>query len=243
MANYEACSFSNRGAFPLSRALIALLLFTFGTFSQTVREQAPNLNDPSTIRDFQEGDKVRQTQSPKSIVRALRLSAGDWAADVGAGDGYYSMLMSTAVGKRGKVFAEDIWEMPITWLKRRVTAFGLSNILVTRGKIDDPGLPQNTLSAALVVDTYHHFTHYDEMDQKLFQALRPNGRLVIADYSLGSNRNQPRSSQMKVHGISPDIVEADLRRAGFKVLERRDPFVKRMPNAVNGDRRITAADM
>lgn len=188
----------------------------------------------------QDEDRERY-QRPSDVLRALEISSGDWVADVGTGNGYYSQHMADLVGPTGKVFAEDIADYAIEFLQERVKMFDLRNVEVIKGTDVDPKLPRNSLAAILVVNTYHHFSQQQAMLKQIFQALRPGGRLVIADYSLPDHRIQSRADQLKIHEIDPGLVGAELGENGFQVVRRQDPFLKRMPE-VTGDR-IGAADM
>ena len=162
-------------------------------------------------------------------------------ADVGAGAGYYSMRLAEMVGAGGKVFAEDISDSAMRWLNARVSVFDLSNVEVVKGAVDDPKLPAGRLAAVLIVDSYHHFTNYQAMLEKILLSLKPGGRLVIADYSLGEHRAQPRADQLKHHEIDPELVRKELQTAGFKVVKCEDPFVKWGPGV--GNTRASATDM
>jgi ubiquinone/menaquinone biosynthesis C-methylase UbiE len=132
------------------------------------------------------------------------------------------MRMSDLVGPDGKVFAEDVTTAAMGWLNARAKAFGLRNVETVRGEVDDPKLPPNRFSAAVIVDTYHHFANYQAMLEKILQALKPGGRLVIADYSFGEHRKQTRDAQIKLHEIDPDLVRVEVSRAGFKVVKCDD---------------------
>src|SRR5258708_5754408 len=94
-------------------------------------QQTPDVNSghPSTIEDFKAGDQHREAyQRAGDVLKAREVPAGDWVADVGAGGGYYSMRLSAAVGSDGKVFAEDISDTAMGWLRRRVALFDLRNV-------------------------------------------------------------------------------------------------------------------
>jgi predicted methyltransferase len=58
-------------------------------------------------------------------------------------------------------------------------------------------------------------------------ALKPGGRLVVADHMPLKNRGGPRAEQTKDHVIAPELVEEELRSFGFTVLQRDDNFVNR----------------
>lgn len=185
-----------------------------------------NIGNPSTIEDFQAGDANRKYQRADDIVGALRLGTGDWAADVGAGGGYYSMRMAEKVGPSGKVFAEDISDSSMRWLNLRVSLFKLANVEIVKGGDEDPHLPGGRLSGILIVDSYHHFTNFQAMLAKLREALQPGGRLVIADYSLAEHRTRPRAEQIKGHEIDPALVRSEAGSAGFEVIRLQDPFME-----------------
>jgi len=79
------------------------------------------------------------------------------------------------------------------------------------------------------------------MLEKILQALKPGGRLVIADYSFGEHRKQTREAQIKLHEIDPDLVRVEVSRAGFKVVKCDDPFVTWKPGV--GNTRASNTDM
>jgi len=199
-----------------------------------------NTGNPSTLEDFKAGDANREPyQNATGLVAALKVSRGDCVADVGAGGGYYSMRLADIVGPEGKVFAEDISDSAMRWLNDRVKAFNLSNVEIVKGSPDDPRLPVDRLDAVLVVDSYHHFSNYEGMLDKILHSLKPGGRLVIADYSFAEHRAQPRADQIKLHEIAPDLARKEVETAGFQVVKCEDPFVKWR----SGNPRANAADI
>ena len=198
---------------------------------------------PLTPQDLQAENRDReQFQRATDILKALEISSGDWVADVGAGNGYYVHRMSVVVGPTGKVFAEDIADHAIEWLDQRVKAYGLRNVEVVKGDISSPDLPANSLSAVLVVNTYHHFQQYQPMLEQIFKSLKPGGRLVIADYTLRFRQSDSRTVQIRDHRIDPELVRTEISSVGFQALKYDNPFLKRMPEVSTGDR-IGSADM
>jgi SAM-dependent methyltransferase len=112
------------------------------------------------------------------------------------------------------------------WLNLRVSLFKLSNVEIVKGGAEDPRLPAGRLSGILIVDAYHHFTNFPAMLAKMREALKPGGRLVIADYSLAEHRTRSRAEQVKGHEIDPELARSEVNRAGFEVIGLDDPFVK-----------------
>jgi predicted methyltransferase len=218
--------------------LIALAAISSALLSQESRPVNPG--NPSTIEDFRALDANREPyQGSTDLVGALQISAGDWVADVGAGAGYYSMRLADLVGAEGKVFAEDI--AISAWLKARLKAFNLHNVEIVNGEADDPKLPGDRLAVILIVDSYHHFTNYPGMLEKILHELKPGGRLAIADYSSAAHRTLPRADQLKLHEIDPALVRAEVQHAGFQVVRYDDPFVKWRPGV--GNTRASATDL
>ena len=185
-----------------------------------------------TAASFNDGDAPREPyQHAAQRVGTLELKPGDWAADVGAGAGYYSMRLCHLVGEKGKVIAEDISDTSIRNLKSRQDAFALRNMEVLKGEPDDPKLPESRLAAVLVVDAYHHFEHVQPMLAAILRSLKPGGRIVIADYSRPEDRKLDRETLVKRHEIDPDIVRAEIEAAGFQVLDCNREFAPQVPTA------------
>jgi predicted methyltransferase len=135
---------------PKSNGAIAFLILT-ATVSPVIALQdarPANPGNPSSLEDFKAGDLNREpNRRATDLVAALKISRGDWVADVGAGAGYYSMRISELVGPDGKVLAEDITTAAMGWLNARVRVFDLHNVEVIKGDAVEPRLPPNRLSA------------------------------------------------------------------------------------------------
>lgn len=226
---------------PVSLGLVMLttVICQSLAFQQT---STVNAGNPSTLEDFKAGDANREPyQKSSDLLAALQVSQGDWVADVGAGAGYYSMRLADMVGPEGKVFAEDVSDSAMGWLNARVNVFKLLNVEVVKGTVDDPKLPRDRLAGILIVDSYHHFTNYHAMLERLLHSLKPGGRLAIADYSFGEHRSQPRADQLKLHEIDPELVRKEVGLAGFEVVRCEDPFVTWRPGV--GNTRASATDL
>jgi predicted methyltransferase len=220
----------------VSRGLIILATLVS---SLAFQDSTVNRSSPPTPEVYKAHDSRREAaQKATDLLAAMQVSPGDAVADVGAGDGYYSMRLADLVGPQGTVFAEDIND---GGAKARVRAFNLRNVEVVKGEIDDPKLPAGRLAAVLIVDSYHHFTNYPAMLEKILNALKPGGRLVIVDYSSREHRTKPRADQLQLHEIDPELVIAEVRQAGFRILKCDDPFAKWTPGM--GITRASATDL
>ncbi len=128
-----------------------------------------------------ERDHREDEENPSKAVELLSLKEDEIIADIGAGSGYYTFLLAPLIPK-GKVIAVDIQQEMINFLENRKEQAGLSNIESHLGKIDDTKLPPESIDSALMVDSYHEFSHPYEMMKSLVKALKPGGRIFLLEY-------------------------------------------------------------
>jgi predicted methyltransferase len=151
-------------------------------------------------------------ERPKVAVELLELNPGLTVADIGAGSGYYSELISRKVGPSGKVIASDIQPGMIRLLQQRVRDRKLSNVEIVLGLEDDPKLPAASIDLALMVDVYHEFSQPQAMLRKLHQALKPGGRLVLLEF----RKEDPKVPIREEHKMSIPEVRSELEPEGFR---------------------------
>jgi predicted methyltransferase len=199
----------------LLRSAILLLLISYGVFSQ-----------PSQPRS--EEDRVAELK--KRVVEILQLHAGDTAADVGCGDGFYTIPLARFLGPSGKVYAEDISDAELIKLKEHLGKEGLKNVEIIKGAEDDPKLPADRLDAALIVNAYHEMTAHEAMLRHVRDALKPGGTFVLMEGIWESLESQSRDEQTKHHQLASKVAKQEVETAGFEIVEVRDPFIERTPD-------------
>jgi SAM-dependent methyltransferase len=134
--------------------------------------------------------KARATEErPDRVIDAMALAPDAEVADIGAGTGYFSVLLAGRVPD-GRVFAVDIQPEMLALMQDRIDREGLQNITLVQGREDEPRLAPNSIDAALLVDAYHEFAYPFEMMRALVEALRPGGRVVLVEYR-GEDRSIP----------------------------------------------------
>jgi predicted methyltransferase len=168
-----------------------------------------------------------QWQRPSEIIDSLNLHEGSVVVDFGSGVGYFALKLSPLVGKNGIVVAEDIRQQSLVFLRIRAFLRGQHNLKVVQGEIDDPRLPAKFADAVLILNTYHELTAPKSILHRLSDSLKPGGLLVIVDRGPRSNGAEPRGTQAEHHELRPDLVEAEVRSAGFQIISRQDRFIDR----------------
>lgn len=163
---------------------------------------APWLERPE--REFEE--------KPGKAVKLLGVKTGMTVADVGAGSGYYTYLLSKAVGPAGRVIATDIQPGMLRLLERKLASRRITNVDLVLSGEDDPRLPEGCCDLILLVDVYHEFSAPQEMLRKLRPALKPDGRLVLLEF----RKEDPQVPIREEHKMSVSEARKELEHEGFK---------------------------
>lgn len=156
-----------------------------------------------------------EEEAPSRAIDALGLTPGMVVADIGAGSGYYTSRIARRVGPAGRVYATDIQPGMIELLNRRITSEGLTNVTTILGAMEDPRLPPRSVDLAIMVDVYHELQQPQLFLQRLKEAFKPGGRLVLLEF----RKEDPKIPILEVHKMSVAEVKAELEAEGF-ALER-----------------------
>jgi SAM-dependent methyltransferase len=151
-------------------------------------------------------------EEPDLAIRLMRIQRGTTVADIGAGSGYMTVRLARAVGNTGRVYATDIQPGMLELLQKNVARARLTNIVPILGAIDDPRLPPESLDLALMVDVYHELSQPQRMLQRIREALKPTGRLVLTEY----RAEDPDVPILPEHKMSKAQVKLELEHEGFR---------------------------
>ena len=175
-----------------------------------------------------EADRDRWQRS-SNVIQALNPKPGNTVVDLGCGSGYFTLKLSSPVGKTGHVVAEDIRWLPLAFLWVRTILKKEHNVSLIHGKPNDPELPVNTVNALLISNTYHELADPHAILSHVSRALISGGLLVVVD-------REPKPGNVGVaesgeHDISVERVALDLRQAGFEIVSRQDDFIESDPDS------------
>ena len=164
-----------------------------------------------------EGPDRDAYQRPDQIMDALLIGDGSTVADLGAGGGWFTVRLARRVGPQGIVYAEDIQTQMIQAIERRVEREGLKNVRTVLGTPTDPKLPQGSLDALLIVDTYHEMEQPVTLLRNVAKSLKPSGMIGIVNYKKDGGGPGPAMDER----VDAEKVIADAKAAGLE-LRRRD---------------------
>ena len=151
-------------------------------------------------------DKVNEA---KTVMDLADIKAGTTVADIGAGEGYYTVRLAERVGKKGRVLAQDIDEEALGRLAQRVERERLDNVSIKPGAPDDPRLPEKSFDRIFLVHMYHEVGEPYAFLWRLQPALRRGGRVIVVDLDRPTDQ----------HGIPPALLFCEFGRVGFRLTQ------------------------
>ena len=150
------------------------------------------------------------------LVSELGLRPTDVVADVGAGSGVLTFLMSARV-PQGRVLAIDIQPEMLEMLTKAQAKRGISNVETVLGTLTDPRLPTEGVDLALMVDAYNEFSHPLEMMQAIVRALRPGGRVALVEY----RAEDPNVPILPTHKMTQAQAKKEMAAVGLRWVETK----------------------
>ncbi|MEX2208106.1 MAG: methyltransferase domain-containing protein [Myxococcota bacterium] len=152
----------------------------------------------------------------------LGLAPGMTVAEIGAGDGDFTVELARRVGPEGRVYATEIESEKRDQSAAEAREAGLANVQVLEAKLASTGLPEGCCRAVFMRHVYHHLTDPAALDRDLLRALEPGGLLVIVDFPptwyLVPFAPEGVGEERTEHGIEIDAALRELVAAGFETV-------------------------
>ncbi|WP_380873420.1 methyltransferase type 11 [Sphingomonas sp. DBB INV C78] len=152
-------------------------------------------------------DRLREADN---VMTRSGVARGMTVADIGAGEGYYTIRLAARVGEDGRVLAEDIVPEVRDALAERVNRESLDNVSVRLGEPADPKLPESSFDRIFLVHMYHEIGAPYEFLWRMRPALRPGGRVVVVD------SDRPTTD----HGTPPALLDCEMRAVGYSLVQQ-----------------------
>jgi len=164
--------------------------------------------------DWLERNTRQKEENTNLAVLKLPINKTSVVADIGAGTGYYTFRIAPRV-PGGKVYAVEIQDDAIKYLKTRSSRLKRINVIVVKGSEQSPNLPDNAIDLAIMVDVYHELLYPHEMLQTIRRSLKPRGKLLLLEY----RAEDPKVQIKELHKMSVGQVNKELGANGFHLVE------------------------
>jgi ubiquinone/menaquinone biosynthesis C-methylase UbiE len=166
----------------------------------------------------------------RDVARLLSLHDGATVADIGAGNGKFTVALAGRLGSGVHVVATELGRPALLTLWKGVQAGGTGNVSVVEGTATDTHLPAGSCDAIIVRRTYHHFMQPAEMAASLFRTLRPGARLIMIEQPFVRVPAVAASAPARRggDGIMPSVLIEELAAAGFRHERTVDPFARQL---------------
>ena len=209
------------------RGALAILLLTTACGAQTATKppKPPKPSEfPAASRPvaaivssrWSDEDSRDSANEAEEVMNRAGVKPGMTVADIGAGEGYYTIRLAFRVGEKGRVLAQDIIAETRNALAERVTRERYDNVSVQLGTPDDPKLPANSFDRVFLIHMYHEIASPYAFLWHLRPSTKTGGRVVVVDANRPTNQ----------HGTPPALLRCEFASVGYEQVD-----FQVMPNA------------
>jgi ubiquinone/menaquinone biosynthesis C-methylase UbiE len=164
----------------------------------------------------------------ETVMKLADIREGMYVADIGAGEGYYTVRLAPLVGKRGRVLAQDIVPETRNALAQRIQRENIENVAVKLGEPNNPHLPDGSFDRILLIHMYHEIEVPSEFLWHVRADLKPDGRVVVVDADRPTDR----------HGTPPKLLICEFGAIGYQ-LTRFERLATANPISPSSSRRAS----
>ena len=158
---------------------------------------------------FSNEDARDERNEAKVVMDLANIRAGMTVADIGAGEGYYTVRLAERVGEDGRVLAQDIDPEALDRLGRRIERERLENISIKAGNADNPQLPPDSFDRIFMVHMYHEVTEPYAFLWHMWPALNAGGQIIVVESETIIGR----------HGLPHTLLFCEFEAVGYVLVE------------------------
>jgi predicted methyltransferase len=174
------------------------------------------------VADTSRAEKQRirdPNRKPAETLALVGLKPGDRVIELASFGQYYTDIMAPIVGPKGKIY---MYDLPYTDARQgaatRTFVAAHPNTEFKLAKYDEIDYPKNVDLITIVL--YYHDLKPNKvdtavLDAKLFEALKPGGKLLIVDH-----KAQPGTAWRDagtIHRMAVETIVEEVTHAGFKL--------------------------
>lgn len=170
--------------------------------------------------------KNDQRRHAQELLAFIGARPGMHVIDMGADAGYSTELLARCVAPNGLVFGQNAPGTPpraMDAFNARLQRPAMRDVLPDIRPFDNP-VPagaKGTIDIITFLFAYHDTTYMPvdraKMDKAMFDALKPGGTLVVADYA--ALPGAPVTTGKQFHRLDEAIEKREIEAAGFKLVD------------------------
>lgn len=143
------------------------------------------------------------------VMERLGVTPGMRVADIGAGNGYYTVRLARRLGAGATIFATDVETKYLEGLGTRLEGEAIFGVTLVLGAPRDPRLPPASIDLALLSHVYHEIENPFEFFYRLHAALGAGARVAIID------NDKPTQD----HGTPPSLLRCEMQALGYREVD------------------------
>ena len=179
---------------------------------------AKAVSDAGRPKTDSERDSLR---FPGETIAFAGVKPGMTIAEFFPAGGYYTRMLSAAVGPKGKIIGIENPKWDKGQDAKMAAEPGRSNVAIQFSKFGEFKLDQK-VDMVWITQNYHdlHVAEYGPVDmaafnKRVYDALKPGGTYFILDHQANAGTND--AGVAKVHRIEKAVVIKEVTAAGFKL--------------------------
>lgn len=205
---------------------VALAMPDHHEISDTIKE---------AVASAERSDKDKRDdvwRKPAEVLSFAGIKEGMTVLDVNSGHGYYSEILSHAVGDKGKVIAHNgviYWNYVKNDVAQRYTG-RLENVTQLYTGKEEVEWPKASVDVAVLMIAFHDYYHYLKPDVladampailvSIKDTLKDGGTFVLSDHA--ARAGTAPAFEKTLHRIDPEFVKKQVLAAGFKFVGSSD---------------------
>lgn len=154
---------------------------------------------------------------PHTIISQLHIEPGSSIADLGAGTGAYSLILSKIVGPNGKVYACDVQKDILVRLENEARDQGIHNIQTVLSNIEThqgTKLRDQSIDWVIVANVLFQIEDRLGFVREISRILKPSGSFLLIDWSESFGNMGPHAKDI-ITRVDAEKIATD---NGFRIM-------------------------
>lgn len=159
------------------------------------------LNDPKRLEYL----------NPDLIWEKAGLKDPSVLIDIGAGTGFFALLFSEKM-KKGKVYACDISDEMLSWLKDNLPSESKGRVIPVKMEESKVPLFDDMADLVYMINLHHELEQPQKVLREALRLLASGGKLMIIDWK---KEQTPEGPPLEIR-VTEETIESQIRGAGFR---------------------------